>query len=114
MTRHFDTILSFLQPGDVGHKIDLTVDDIEKMHTVPDSDHSLQLLSRGPLSDSGPYSGQNVPLPDQGEKEIIQTSESSDRTVRIVDMVDNSLCEDDLTLKHPKSFKQTTDVSPES
>ncbi len=31
---HFDTILPFLQPGDVGHKIDLTVDDIEKMHTT--------------------------------------------------------------------------------
>ena len=30
--RHSDTIFPFLQPGDVGHKIDLTVDDIAKMH----------------------------------------------------------------------------------
>ena len=32
--RHFDTILPFLQPGDVGHKIDLTVEDIQKMHAA--------------------------------------------------------------------------------
>jgi hypothetical protein len=38
-----------------------------------------------PSSDSG----ENVPLPDQGEQGIIQTSESLDRTVRIADMVDN-------------------------
>ncbi len=88
--RHFDTILPFLQPGD-GHKIDLTVDDIAKMHAVSASSISapttvIQTRSRGssslvpfsstltPSSDSG----ENVPLPDQGEQGIIQTSESSD------------------------------------
>jgi hypothetical protein len=30
--KHFDTILPFLQPTDVPHKIDLTVADIDKMH----------------------------------------------------------------------------------
>jgi hypothetical protein len=44
--------LPFLQPGDVGHKNDLTVDDIEKMHTTSTSSISvptttIQTRSRG-------------------------------------------------------------------
>jgi len=62
-----------------------------------------------PSSDSG----ENVPLPDQGEQEIIQTSESSDRTVRIADTVDKLWRQNDLTLKQHKDFKQTEEVSPE-
>jgi hypothetical protein len=49
----------------------------------------------------------------QGEQGKIQTSESSDRTDRIADMGDNLLCENDLTLKQHKAFKQTEDVPPE-
>jgi hypothetical protein len=125
--RHFDTILPFLQPGDVGHKIDLTVDDISNMHVSSASSIStpntvIQTRSRGssslgssssstltPSSDSG----ENAPLPDQGEQGIIQISESSDKTDRITDMVDNLLCENDLTLKQHKAFKQTEDSTPE-
>ena len=79
--RHFDTILPFLQPGDVGHKIDLTVDDIEKMHAASASSISaattaIQTRSRGsssfvPVSSTltpSSDSGENVPLPDQGEQ----------------------------------------------
>jgi len=109
--RHFDTILPFLQPGDVGHKIDLTVDDIEKMHTASASSISspttaIQTRSRGssslsPVSSTltpSSDSGENISLPDQGEQGIIQTSESSDRTDRIAEMVDNLLRENDVTL----------------
>jgi hypothetical protein len=31
--KHFDTILPFLQPLDVPHRIDLTIDSIESIHT---------------------------------------------------------------------------------
>ena len=123
--RHFDTILPFLQPGDVGHKIDLTVDDIAKMLAASASCISapttaIQTRSRGssslvPVSSTlTPSSdlGENVPLPDQGEQGIIQTSESSDRTARIADMVDNLLRENDLTLKQHKAFKQAENVPP--
>ena len=124
--RHLDTVLSFLQPGDVGHKIDLTVDDIAKMHTASDSgisaptttiqNRSCGSSSFGPVSSTltpSSDSGENVPIPDQGEKGIIQTLESSDRTARIADLVDNLLCENDLTLKKYKDFKQAEDVTPE-
>ena len=107
--RHFDTILPFLQPGDVGHSIDLTADDIEKMHTASASSISaptttIQTRSCGssslsPVSSTltpSSDSGENISLPDQGEQGIIQTSESSDRTVRIAN---------DLTLKQHKTFK---------
>jgi hypothetical protein len=124
--RHFDTILPFLQPGDVGHKIDLTSDDIEKMHTassssISDPTTNTQTRSRGssslsPVSSTltpSSDSGENISLPDQGEQGIVQTSESSDRTDRIADMVDNLLRENDLTLKQHKAFKHTEDVPPE-
>ena len=32
--KHFDTILPFLQPHDVPHRIDLTIADIEAMHAA--------------------------------------------------------------------------------
>ena len=54
--KHFDTILPFLQPLDVPHRIDLTIADIEAMHTVAGQDvdffHStsnVHTRSRGPL-----------------------------------------------------------------
>jgi hypothetical protein len=101
-------------------------DDIEKLHTTSSSSISApttttQTRSRGssslssvsstltPSSDSG----ENISLPDQGEQGIIQTSESSDRTDRIADIVDNLLRENDLTLKQDKAFKQAEGVPPE-
>jgi len=48
----------------------------------------------------------NVQLSDQGEQEVMQTSESSDRTDRIAGMVDDVLRENDLTLKQHKAFKR--------
>ncbi len=121
--RHFDTIWPFLQPGDVGHKIDQTVDDIEKIHKTSSSSISVPTTtiqtrscdssSLSPVSSTltpSSDSGENISLPDQGEQGIIQTSESTDRTDRIADMVDNLLSENDLTLKQHKAFKQTEDV----
>jgi hypothetical protein len=121
--RHFDTILPFLQPGDVGHKIDLTADDIEKMHESSSSSIStptttIQTRSRGSSSLSPVSStltpssdkGENISLPDQGEQGIIQTSESLDRTDRIVHMVDNLLRENDLTLKQHNEHVAKPDV----
>ncbi len=94
--RHCETILPFLQPVDVGHKIDLTADDIEKMHTASSSSISaptttIQTRSRdssslSPVSSTltpSSDSGENISLPDQGQQGIIQTSETSDRTDRI-------------------------------
>jgi len=103
-------------------KIDLTVDDIEKIHTASASSISdpttvikprlCDSSSLGQVSSTLTPSSdleENVPLPDQGEQGIIQKSESSDRTDRIADMVDNLLRENNLTLRQHKVFKQAED-----
>jgi hypothetical protein len=48
----------------------------------------------------------------RGDKKKIQTSGSSDRTVRITDTVDNLLSENDLTLKQNKVFTEQTEDVP--
>ena len=81
--RHFDTILSFLQSGDVGHKIDLTVEDIQKMHATDNrhdssSTMSLHTRSQRPIShptSSGELASNLAPSSDSEEKVLlIQTS----------------------------------------
>jgi hypothetical protein len=107
------------QPGDFGHKNYLTADDTEKVHESSVSNVSaptavIQSRSRGstwvPLDRSTftPSSGseENVPLPDQGEQERMRTSESSDRTDRISDMVNNLLSENHITLNSTGLFWQ--------
>jgi hypothetical protein len=124
--RHFDTILPFLQPGDVGHKLISPPMTLKRCIRHPplgisDPTTTTQARSRGssslsPVSSTlipSSDSGENISLPDQGEQGIIQTSESSDRTDRIADMVDNLLYENDLTLKQHKTFKQAEDTPPE-
>ena len=77
-----------------------------------DNDHCSS--SSGPVSSpltQSSDSGENEPLPDQGQQEV--TSESSDKTDRIADMVDDLFRENDLTLKQPhsqtaKAFKRST------
>ena len=129
--RHFDTILPFLQPGDVGHKIDLTVEDIQNMHaadnrhnsptTLPMQTRSQRLISQPttsgeiasnltPSSDSG----ENIRRLDQGEQDIRQNLESSNMTDRIANMVDDLLKANDLTLKEHKAFKRAEEVPPEA
>jgi hypothetical protein len=129
--RHFDTILPFLQPGDVGHKIDLTVEDIQNMHaadnrhdsptTLPMQTRSQRLISKPttsgeiasnltPSSDSG----ENIRRLDQGEQDIRQNLESSNTTDRIANMVDDLLKANDLTLKEHKAFKRAEEVPPEA
>ena len=49
--KHFDTILPFLQPHDVPHRIHLTITDIESMHAAADRDveflHPTSLVHTG-------------------------------------------------------------------
>jgi len=80
---------------------------------------AIQTRSRG-SSSSGPVSStltpssdseENVPLPDQGEQEIMQTSESSDRTDRMADVVDYLLCENDITLKQHRAVLTTFKIN---
>jgi hypothetical protein len=118
--RHFDTILPFLQPGDVGHKIDLTVEDIQKMHTSDNRDDSssttpLHTRSQRPTSHStssgeiastlapSSDSGENMRRPVQGEQNVRQNLESSNTTDRIANMVDDLVRANDLTLKEHKA-----------
>ena len=80
--RHFDTILPFLQPGDVGHKIDLTAMTLKRCIRHPSlvcisvpttviQSRSRSSSSLSPVSSTltpSSDSGENIPLPDQGEQ----------------------------------------------
>jgi hypothetical protein len=73
--KHFDTILPFLQPLGVPHRIDLTIADIEAMHTVAGQDvdflhptSNVHTRSRGPLDVAHSLSLVSDPSPsDSGE-----------------------------------------------
>ena len=120
-----------LQPGDVGHKIDLTVEDIQKMHAT-DNPHdsastmSLHTRSQRPIShptSSGEIastlvpssdSGENMRRLDQEEQDVRQNLESSNTTDRITNMVDDLVRAKDLTPKEHKAFKHAEEVPPEA
>ncbi len=83
--KHFDTILPFLQPTDVPHKIDLTVADIAKMHKDAGQDidflhttSTIQTRSRAPALNADQIPSLSYPT----DSEVIR-----DRTARTAKLV---------------------------
>ncbi len=121
--KHFDTILPFLQPLDVPHRIDLTVADIEAMHTVAGQDvdflhptSNVHTRSRGPLDDAHSSSLVSDPSSsDSGENsrdsgEIQAESLNTTAETRVSD----SSLDMELTLQDHRRFKHAKDVPPEA
>ena len=121
--KHFDTILPFLQPLDVPHRIDLTIADIEAMHTVAGQDvdflhptSNVHTRSRGPLDVAHSLSLVSDPSPsDSGENsrdsgEIQAESLNTNAETRVSD----SPLDMELTLQDHRRFKHAKDVPPDA
>ena len=121
--KHFDTILPFLQLHDVPHRIDLTIADIEAMHTAAGRDveflHPTSLVhtrSRGPLDSvsASPFVS-DPSLADSGENsrnagDLPAESANTNDDIRVSD----STLDMELTLKDHKRFKHAKDVPPDA
>ena len=95
--KHFDTILPFLQLHDVPHRIDLTIADIEAMHTAAGRDveflHPTSLVyfrSRSPLDSvsASPFVS-DPSLADSGEiSQNVGVTRTFQKLFRLYSLVD--------------------------
>jgi hypothetical protein len=114
--KHFDTILPFLQSTDVPHKIDLTVEDIVKMHTDSGQDidflhitSSIQTRSRVPVLNTDQIPSLSYPA--DSEEYSANSGEIEEESLDMgVEVNNESPLDTTPTLQDHRRFKDAEDV----
>ena len=118
--KHFDTILPFLQPTDVPHKIDLTVADIAKMHKDAGQDidflhttSTIQTRSRAPALNADQIPSLSYPT-DSGEHSANSGEIAAESLDMGVEVNNDPPLDTAPTLQDHRRFKDAKDVPPDA
>ena len=118
--KHFDTILPFLQPTDVPHKIDLTVVDIAKMHKDAGQDidflhttSTIQTRSRVPALNADQIPSLSYPT-DSGEHSANSGEIAAESLDMGVEVNNDPPLDTAPTLQDHRRFKDAKDVPPDA